>query len=87
MKDILEVVFMFSLKNTCMEGCSVYWYKKANILEVNVKVGVFCRHPEMLSDGCCSICDSHDDGTCVIKVVEIIEHWRLLLSCIGISQY
>lgn len=67
-----------------MEGCSVYLYKKVNILEVNVKVGVFCRYFEMLSDGCCLICDSYDDGMCVIKVVEIIEYWRLLLFCIGI---
>ena len=34
---------------------------------------VFCGYPEMLSDRCCSTCGSHDDGACVIKVVEIFD--------------
>ena len=50
MMDILEVVFMFSVKKN-MVGCRVL-YQKENIPEVGVKAEVFCRHPEMLSNGC-----------------------------------
>ena len=34
----------------------------------------------MISDSCCFTHGSHHDG--VIKVVEIVEHWRFLLPCI-----
>ena len=40
----------------------------------------------MLSDSCCSTSGSHDDRTYVVKVVEIVEHRRLLLSYNTISQ-
>ena len=40
---------VFCKKN--MVGCRVL-YQKENIPEVGVKAEVFCRHPEMLSNGC-----------------------------------
>ena len=68
-----------------LTACSVL-YRRVDIPEVSVKKLCFVSIPRCLVRVCVCTCGSHVDGAWAIKVVEIVEHRSLFLSCTRISH-